>query len=459
MKEIDRIPPQAVEIEEVFLGALLIEPDSIPDVKGILPPEAFYKTVHQIIYKHMLDLHKKSKVDILTLTQYLRDNGDLETVGGAVYITKLTSRVASAAHIKYHLSIIYDKWVARDCIKIGSEMIKSAHDADDILDSLQAARDAMDQRILQFLGINSTGITIIDAANKSIDDYYTRELAYKNGHYSGIPTTLKELNRITGGMQKQQLIILAARPGMGKTSMAINFVMTAAKFKARCAFFSLEMTSERLADKVICALAEIDYSAYKRGRMIDNQKKKAEECLDIINHWQVKLNDTMLADIEQVHANCRKLKDNEGLDFVIIDYLQLMRTKERTGNREQEISTMSRKAKLMAVDLNIPVLLISQLNRSVEIRGNKRPMLSDLRESGAIEQDADIVLFIYRDSEYEKSAPIDEGELIVAKHREGERKIIKFKHNESMTCISDYDEESLLNIDKFSPESKEIEPF
>ncbi|GAG01786.1 unnamed protein product, partial [marine sediment metagenome] len=260
-----------------------------------------------------------------------------------------------------------------------------------------------DTRILSYLGINSMGISIMDAANKSLDDYYKREQARKEGKFAGIPSTFKKLNLKTGGFNKEQLIILAGRPGMGKTSLAISFMITAAYYKCKCAFFSLEMTSERLMDKVICSLANINHTSYKRGQLLDTQRKSAEECLNIIDHWDVTFNDTMLTSIEQIHANCKTIKDRKGLDIVFIDYLQLMRTTEKTGNREQEISTMSRKAKMMAVDLQIPVVLMSQLNRGVESRADKHPMLSDLRESGAIEQDADIVLFIYRDVVYNEA--------------------------------------------------------
>jgi len=442
---IDKLPPQALDIEEAFLGALLIEGDLFADVKTILPVEAFYHLDNQSVYDAMHEIHSKNgKIDILTVSQ----NCNIS----ASYIASLSSRVATASHYKYHLSIIYDKWVARECIRIGSELVANAYEADDILDTLQEVRNTMDKRILHFLGINSTGISIIDAANKSIDDYYIREQNYKEGKLSGLPTTFKELNRMTGGLNREQLIILAARPGMGKTSLAIAFMMTAASANLKAAFFSLEMTSERLMDKVICSLANIDHADYKRGRLQESQKQLVENCLAIVNSWSVTFNDTMLAEIEQIHATCKKIKEQKGLDIIFVDYLQLMRTREKTGNREQEISTMSRKAKMMAVDLGVPVVMMSQLNRGLESRADKRPMLSDLRESGAIEQDADIVLFIYRDSEYNEDAQRGDGELIVAKHREGERGIIKFKHNDSMTRFSD--EEDIPDIDMFSKESK-----
>lgn len=447
-----KIPPQALDIEEVFLGALLLEGDKMDDVKSILPVEAFYKPAHQVIYQSMHDIHTgHGKIDILTVVNEL-DN-KLEIAGGASYIAGLSNKVASASHIKHHLAIIYDKWVARECIKIGSELVDQSYGTDDILDTIQNVRNAMDIRILSYLGINTTGISISEAVNSSIDDYYKREKARKEGSFSGIPSTFKKLNLKTGGFGKEQLIILAGRPGMGKTSLAISFLLTASKFQFKSAFFSLEMTAARLTDKVICSLADINHSDFKQGRLLDSQKKKAEECLIMVENWSVTFNDSMLTSIEQIHANCRTIKDRHGLDIVFIDYLQLMRTIEKTGSREQEISTISRKAKMMAVDLQVPVILMSQLNRGVESRADKRPLLSDLRESGAIEQDADIVLFVYRDVVYNDMTPHPEVcELIVGKHREGETGKFEFKSNESLTRFTDEDE--ITDIDLMSPESK-----
>jgi len=427
--------------------------------KTILAPEAFYNMSHQSIYTVMLEIHKTGgNIDLLTVIDKLGDN--LESIGGRKYVVDLSLGVVSALHIKYHLAIIYDKWVARECIRIGSELVEQSYDTDDILDTVQNVRNAMDVRILAYLGINSTGVSISDAANKSLDDYYKREQASKDGKFSGIPTTFKKLNFKLGGFQKEQLVILAGRPGMGKTSIAISFMITAAQYNSKCAFFSLEMTSERLMDKVICSLANINHSDYKRGKLTDNQKSQAEGSLEVFDKWDVTFNDTMLTSIEQIHANCRTLKDRNGLDIVFIDYLQLMRTNEKTGSRENEISTMSRKAKMMAVDLQIPVILMSQLNRGVESRADKRPMLSDLRESGAIEQDADIVMFVYRDVVYNECTSNPEiCELIVGKHREGETGKLEFKTNESLTRFSDDDDQE-TDIDMMSPDNRDLnKPF
>ena len=239
-----RIPPQAIDIEEVFLGALLIEGDKFDDVKTILPDEAFYKEQNKLIYQAMRSINRKDgKIDILTITEKLRETSKLEQVGGATYVASLSGRISNSMHLKSHLAIIYDKWVARECIKIGSELVEQSYDADDILDTLQNVRNRMDDRILQFLGINSTGISIADAADKSLDQYYKREDAHKKGEISGIPSTFRKLNKKTGGFQKGQLIILAGRPGMGKTSLAISFMINAAVYNFKCAFFSLETSS------------------------------------------------------------------------------------------------------------------------------------------------------------------------------------------------------------------------
>lgn len=455
MNEITKIPPQATEIEEVFLGALLLEGERYTEINTLIPPEAFYKESNQIIYTSIGEVSRvHGKIDILTIVQKLKDTGKLDLVGGGSYIASLTSRVASGAHLKYHATIIYDKWVAREIIRIGSEMIEQAYTTDDVLDTIQQVRNAMDKRILHFLGINSVGIPIVEAAEQSIADYYTRENNIREGKFLGVPTSLNKINKLTGGLQPQQLIILAGRPGMGKTSVSMAFMLTAAMKGKKCAFFSLEMTSTRLMDKIICSLADVNHSDFKAGKLLDDQKERVNGTMAEIEKMDVTFNDEMIANIEQVHASCKMIKDRQGLDIVFIDYLQLMKTKEKTGNRENEISTISRKAKMLAVDLNVPVVLMSQLNRGVELRGDKEPMLSDLRESGAIEQDADIVMFVYRDSVYDETKPKDEGKIIIAKHREGAIGFAEFIHNESMTKFHDKAGSGDYDIDQMSPESE-----
>jgi replicative DNA helicase len=440
--EIGKIPPQAIEIETVLIGALMIEPGQIDVVKTMLPKEAFYKEAHQWIYAAMVHIQKKNgKVDILTVTEKLRSMEKLEAVGGASYVAGLSSRVGSALNVKYHAAIVYEKYVGREIIRIGSALVEKAFDeGTEPLDAINEFMKAMETRKLHFLGLTTTGVSVVEAANQSIEDYFTRVNNRNNGIITGLPSTFKKLNSITGGFQPGQLIVLAGRPGMGKTSVAIAELITAAKAGKKCFMFSLEMTSARLMDKVICSLGDLDHSQYKRGTMSHDDAQKAEDCLAEIETWDMTFNENMLTDIDQIHATAKAKQDRDGLDFVCIDYLQLMRSRGKHGNREQEVANISRGAKMMAVDLGVPVLLLAQLNRGVEARGDKRPMLSDLRESGAIEQDADIVIFVYRESLYDDMAPTDTGELIIDKHREGPTGTVDFKTNESLTRFTDDDE-------------------
>ena len=454
---LSKVPPQALDVENALIGSLLLEGDKVEDIKTLLPEEAFYKSCNQVIYSAMKQINKdKGRIDMLTVIEKLRALGQLDEVGGATYISTLTKNIGSAAHLKYHTAIVYDKWVAREIIKIGSDMVAKSYDTDEILDVVQDARNAMDKRIMAYLGVNSTGISIQEAAEQSIEDYYKREESISKGIIAGVPASLELINKKTGGFLPQQLIVLAGRPGMGKTSFAISLMLSAAKHKKSCAFFSLEMTSVRLTDKVICSISNVSFSDYKNGKLLDNQKQELEAAKDEINKMDVTFNDDMIANIEQIHAMCKAIKGRKGLDIIFIDYLQLMKTAEKTGNRENEISTMSRKAKMMAVDLNVPVIMMSQLNRGLESRTDKRPMLSDLRESGAIEQDADIVMFIYRDCVYNEGTPKDRGEIIIAKHREGETGIVEFINNESLTRFHDAATVSETPID---PDNKDLNNY
>jgi replicative DNA helicase len=374
---------------------------------------------------------------MLTVTDALRKSGELERVGGAVFIAGLTSSVGSAMHIKHHAAILYEKWIAREMIRVGSGLVEKSFSGTDVMDLMSDTEKEIAVRKLHFLGLTSTGVSIMDAANQSLDEYYIRENNQKNNITTGVPTTFKKLDKYTGGFQGGQLIVLAGRPGMGKTSVAISFLIHAAKVGKKVFMASLEMTSARLMDKVLCSEAEINHADYKGGRLSDDDRNKAEGSLDEFAKWGVTFNDDMVSNIDQIHAIAKAQKERGGLDFLIIDYLQLMRSRERAGNREQEVSQISRATKMMAVDLDIPILLLAQLNRGVEERPDKRPMLSDLRESGAIEQDADIVLFVYRDCVYNDAAPAESGELLISKHREGPTGSIDFWCNESLTRFKD----------------------
>jgi replicative DNA helicase len=438
--EIDKIPPQAQEIEEVYLGALLVDPSAIATVKGIVSPEMMYNAKHKVVLEAIFDLERRDKkVDLLTVTEHLKSSNKLENIGGATFIAKLTTRVGSSAHIKEHGAIIYDKFLARELIKNGTDIInKSYSGEEDILDVLKSARDSIEKSLLSALGINSVGISIRDAGEKSVEAYYNREGNIREGIPLGVRSSLKSLDKVTSGFQKEHLIVLAARPGQGKTSLGLLIMRDAAQQNKSVAVYSLEMSAIKLTDKVICAIADVDLMGYKNGKLTNEEKQRIEMALDQLANWKVHLNDDLLTDIDQIYASAQAIKSKQGLDMIIIDYLQLMKGSGKFQNREREVAESSRKAKMMAVKLGVPVILLSQLNRGLEQRSDKRPMLSDLRDSGAIEQDADIVLFIHRESMNNDQAEEGKGELIIAKHREGQTGIIDFRYNDTLTKFSDY---------------------
>ncbi|MEJ2594100.1 MAG: replicative DNA helicase [bacterium] len=374
-----KVPPQAIELEEAVLGAMMLEKDAVSAVIDILSPAVFYKESHQKIYGAIQQLFGKSEpIDILTVTNELKSSGDLEIVGGPYYITSLTSRIASAANVEYHARIILQKHIQRELISISSEII--------------AARDS-------------------------------------DTHLVGIPTGFTELDRITNGWQRSDLIILAARPSMGKTALALTMARNmAVDFKKSVAIFSLEMSAVQLVTRLIASESEIRSDKLKRGDLAGHEWQKLDSKIQQLIEANIFIDDTPALTIFELRAKCRRLKQQHNIEMVFVDYLQLMSGGgDNRGNREQEISQISRSLKALAKELNIPVLALSQLSRAVENRPGqtKRPILSDLRESGAIEQDADLVLFIYR-PEYYKLDQFDDGtsthrvaELIIAKHRNG----------------------------------------
>ncbi|MCF8227005.1 MAG: replicative DNA helicase [Bacteroidales bacterium] len=438
--ELDKIPPQAPDIEKAVVGSLLLDSGAIKTVSGLISPTMFYNDKLKVIYGAIRNLHKEEKaVDILTVTNYLKDQGKLEEIGGATFISGLTSRVGSSAHIQQHSAIIYDKYLLRKMIEIGYNLIRDCYaESEDVEDLIKDARSKIEAILLSALGISSIGISIKEAGERSIDDYYRREQSLKDGTTTGIKTDLNALNNVTGGFRSEQLIIVAARPAMGKTSLAISFLQKAAGEGKSIMMYTLEMSAVTLTDKIICSIADIPLSNYRDGKLSEGERMQAEQALDTLNSWNVHFNDELLMDIDRIYASAQAIKSKNGLDLIIIDYLQLLKSSEKFQNREREVAENSRKAKMMAIQLGVPVILLSQLNRGLEARNDKRPMLSDLRESGAIEQDADIVLFIHRESFYNDQAESDKGQLIIAKHRQGQTGIIDFKHNQTLTKFSDY---------------------
>lgn len=420
-----RIPPQATDLEEVVLGALMLEKEAVNSVIDLLTPEAFYKDAHQKIFKAIKDLFGKSEpIDILTVTNALKMSGDLEMVGGAYYISKLTNRVVSAANIEYHARIIMQKHIQRQLIVVSSETIHDAYeDTTDVLELLNTAEDKLFQ--ISENNLRRSYESMQDLVGKAIKEI--EDAKKEDNKLRGVPSGYTKLDSITQGWQKSDLIILAARPSMGKTAFALNLARNAAvDHQKPIAFFSLEMSSVQLVTRLISTETELPADILRSGKLEDFQWTQLHTKVTQLTNAPIFIDDTPQLSVFELRAKCRRLKQQHDIQMIFIDYLQLMTTKgENKGNREQEISTISRSLKSLAKELNVPVLALSQLSRSVEQRpGSKKPILSDLRESGAIEQDADMVIFIYR-PEYYKDAVDTEGKpkgytvIDIAKHRNG----------------------------------------
>ena len=421
-----RIPPQATDLEEVVLGALMLEKEAVNEVIDILSPEAFYLDKHQKIFAAIKSLFGKSEpIDIMTVTNELKQRGELEMVGGAYYIAKLTNRVVSAANIEYHARIIMQKHIQRQLILISSDMIHEAfEDTTDVFDLLDKAENNLFQ--ISENNLRRSYDSMQDLVSKAIKEIQNAKNA--DDKLRGVPSGYTELDRITQGWQKSDLIILAARPSMGKTAFALNLARNAAvNFNRPVAFFSLEMSSVQLVTRLISTETSLTADKLRSGDLAEYEWQQLNTKVTPLTGAPIFIDDTPQLSIFELRAKCRRLKQQHDIQMIFIDYLQLMTAKggDKGLNREQEISTISRSLKSLAKELEIPVLALSQLSRSVEQRpGSKKPILSDLRESGAIEQDADMVMFIYRPEYYKDGADAEDKPkgysiIDIAKHRNG----------------------------------------
>lgn len=422
-----KLPPQAVDVEEAVLGALMLDKDALSTVIDSLKVDTFYKDEHQRIFEVILNLFNNSKpVDILSVVQELRRRGELDLAGGAAYITSLTNRVASTAHIEYHSRILNQKQIQRELIKVSSNIISKAYeegtDALMLLDEAEKELFAVGQSNIKKNFAQMSDLVI--EAKKQIE-----QAGLQTDGLSGVPSGFMELDRMTAGWQRSDLLILAARPGMGKTAFVLALARNAAvDFKRPVAVFSLEMSSIQLVMRLISGEAELSNEKLKRGRLENHEWHQLDTKIRELTEAPIYIDDTPALSIFELRAKARRLKANHGIQMLIIDYLQLMTagSEVKGGNREQEISMISRSLKGIAKELDIPVIALSQLSRNVEQRGgSKVPQLSDLRESGAIEQDADMVMFIYR-PEYYNINETEDGrstaglaEIHIAKHRNG----------------------------------------
>ena len=423
-----KIQPQAKELEEAVLGALMIEKDAYSLVSEILRPESFYNHAHQLIYAAITDLAvRQEPIDILTVTEQLRKRGELEEIGGPFYITQLSSRVASSAHIEYHARIIAQKHLARELITFTSNIQTKAFDETlDVDDLMQEAEGQLFEISQQNMKKDYTQINpiIIEAYEQ------LHKAAARADGLSGLESGFTQLDRITSGWQNSDLVIIAARPAMGKTAFVLSMAKNiAVDYKHPVALFSLEMSNLQLVNRLIVNVCEIPGEKIKSGQLAAHEWHQLDYKLKELIDAPLYVDDTPSLSVFELRTKARRLVREHGIKIIIIDYLQLMNASGMSyGNRQEEVSTISRSLKGLAKELNIPIVALSQLNRGVENREGiegKRPQLSDLRESGAIEQDADMVCFIHRPEYYkiytdEKGADLrGMAEIIIAKHRNG----------------------------------------
>lgn len=448
-----KIPPQAIELEEAVLGALMLEKDALSTVIDILKPESFYKDAHIEIYKAIVDLFNSSEpVDMRTVANQLRKNGTLEFAGGAYYIAELTSKVSSAANIEYHARIVTEMSIKRELIRVASEIQHDAYeDTTDVFHLLDKTESSLFE-------ISEANIRKNYDSMRSLMAQAIHELEERKNHkdgLTGVPSGFTALDRVTSGWQKSDLVIIAARPGMGKTAFVVSALRNAAvDFNHAVAIFSLEMSSVQLVNRLISAEAELESEKIKKGSLADYEWQQLIHKTNKLSSAPIFIDDTPALTILELRAKCRRLKAQHDVQLIVIDYLQLMSgdSSKGGGNREQEIASISRALKGIAKELDVPVIALSQLSRAVETRGgDKRPQLSDLRESGSIEQDADMVMFLYRPEYYgitedESGMPTQgTGEVIIAKHRNGSLENVGLKFIGKFTKFADLDVQGFSN--------------
>ncbi len=427
VSDLGKVPPQAIDLEQAVLGAMMLEKNAVTDTIDILKPSSFYDPKHQFIYGAIRDLFGSSNpIDLLTVTNRLKQKGELEASGGAAYISQLTSRIASTAHIEFHARVIAEKYIKRELIRMSSDVIRNAYDdTNDVFDVLNKAEGELFQIAENNMGKNVD--LMQNVVRQAIEEIEKASL--NSDGISGVPTGFFDLDKLTSGWQRSDMIVIAARPAMGKTAFVLSMARnTAVDYNMGVALFSLEMSSVQLVKRLIASEARLSAEKLRKGDLREHEFQQLHSRITKLATAPIYIDDTPGISVFDLRAKCRRLKMQHNIDIVIIDYLQLMTAggSKGSGNREQEISTISRSIKEIAKELNVPVIALSQLSRSVEQRGgDKRPVLSDLRESGAIEQDADIVSFIYRPEYYgflqdeDGNSNQGVGEIIVAKHRNG----------------------------------------
>ena len=459
-----KLPPQAVDLEEVVLGAMMIDKKGVDEVIDNLQPEAFYKESHKLIFNAIISLFEKQEpIDIKTVSFQLKKDGNLNSVGGDYYLIELSQKVSSSAHIEFHSRIILQKFIQRKLISISNDIIEDSYDeTSDVFDLLDKAESKIYDISQRNLKKNTQSAEdLVLAAKKKIE-----EISKKEG-LSGIASGFGEIDRLTSGWQPSDLIIVAARPGMGKPAFTLSMARNiTVENNIPVAFFSLEMSAIQLITRLISSETGLNSEKLRTGKLEKFEWQLLNVKVTNLENAPLYIDDTPSLSIFELRAKARRLSSQYGIKLIVVDYLQLMTlgSSQKSGNREQEISTISRNLKALAKELDIPIIALSQLSRAVELRGGtKRPILSDLRESGAIEQDADIVSFLYRPEYYkidewddeERSPALGQAEFIVAKHRNGGLSSIKLKFINSLGKFENlsafenpFEYQSKINTDK-----------
>ena len=424
----ERVPPQNIEAEQAVLGAMLIDKEAIAKATEVLSADDFYREAHRVIFSAMLELYNKNEaVDMVTVTEILKRDNKLEDIGGIAYITSLANVVLTAANVKYHAEIVAEKSVLRQLVRVSTEIAAMGYEANEDVGTLL---DTAESRILEISNRKKKNdfTAINDILMDSVQSI--ESLLQNKGGLTGLPAGFADLDKLTSGLHPSDFIILATRPSMGKTALALNIVQNVALRAHKViggeprsvAFFSLEMSKEQLVNRMLCAEAGIDSQRLRVGEMRDEDWTHLWDACDTMSRAKIYIDDTAGITAMDMRSRARRLKAEHGLDLIVVDYLQLMQgsgKRNNSGDRQQEVSEISRSLKALARELDVPVLALSQLSRSVESRQIKRPMLSDLRESGSLEQDADIVAFLYREDYYNPETENKHTELIIAKHRNG----------------------------------------
>ncbi len=434
----EKIPPHNEEAEKSILGASLLSKDALINIMDIVKPRDFYSEMHKEIFTAIRELYSRNEpVDTLTVSEELKKRNSLEMVGGRAYIASLASGVPSTANAGQYAKIVAEKAVLRKLITASTDIIEEAYketmDADMVLDyaergifEIAQAKQSKDVAALKDVLIKN--IEIIDEASR------------QEGNIIGVPTGFRDLDAKTSGLQRSDLVIVAARPAMGKTAFALNVAQQAAiKGRASVLIFSMEMSKEQLGQRLLSMESRVEMQKLKTGDLNRKDWDDINIALDILSEANIFIDDTPGISIMEIKNKCRRIKAEHGLDLIVLDYLQLMSYEGKTDSRQQEISALSRHLKLLAREMDCPVIVLSQLSRAPEQRTDHRPQLSDLRESGAIEQDADIVLFLYRDDYYEKENSEKPGvcEVIIAKQRSGPTGTVELMWLEKYTRFAD----------------------